>query len=153
MESVCQRFPSCHLGEGCVVVVTHLPIVDEYGGLTARRADVAEAWHQVRSLREQVDRARLGATERAARLDLVEFHPGLDPTYKSALNSAFIVKACLTGIAMNREGKTAEHYLSPVASEHAIDDYYGDRQQHLDATTAEEEEAEQKKKERRERDR
>jgi agmatinase len=96
---------------------------------------------------------RLCAESNVVSFDLVEFHPGLDPTYKSALNSAFIVKACLTGIAMNREGKTAEHYLSPVASEHAIDDYYGDRQQHLDATKAEEEEAERKKEERRERDR
>ena len=54
---------------------------------------------------------------------------------------------------MNREGKTAEHYLSPVASEHAIDDYYGDRQQYLDATEAEEEAEERAKEERRERDR
>jgi agmatinase len=96
---------------------------------------------------------RLCAESNVVSFDLVEFHPALDPTYKSALNSAFIVKACLTGIAMNREGKTAEHYLSPVASEHAIDDYYGDRQQYLDATQAEEEEEERKKAERRERDR
>jgi hypothetical protein len=40
---------------------------------------------------------------------------------------------------MNREGLTAEHYLSPLSSEHAIDDYYGDQQQYLDATKAEDE--------------
>jgi hypothetical protein len=71
----------------------------------------------------------------------------LDPTYKTALNSAYIVKACLTGLAMNEEGKKSGHYLSPLASEHALDDYYGDQQQHLDATKAEEEEAEKKEEE------
>jgi agmatinase len=84
--------------------------------------------------------------------DLVEFHPSLDPTYKSALNSAFIVKACLTGLALNKEGKTSEHHLSPLASEHALDDHYGDQQEHLDATKAEEEEAEKKKNEARQRE-
>ena len=95
---------------------------------------------------------RLCAESNVVSFDLVEFHPSLDPTYKSALNSAYIVKACLTGLAMNKEGKTGEHYLSPLASEHAIDDYYGDQQEHLDATKAEEEEAERRKKEGRKRD-
>jgi agmatinase len=90
---------------------------------------------------------RLCAESNVVSFDLVEFHPALDPTYKTALNSAYIVKACLTGLAMNKEGKTVEHYLSPLASEHAIDDYYGDQQQHLDATKAEEEEAEKKEEE------
>jgi len=45
---------------------------------------------------------------------------------------------------MNKEGKTAEHYLSPLASEHALDDHYGDKQQYLDATKAEEEAAKSK---------
>ena len=88
---------------------------------------------------------RLCAESNVVSFDLVEFHPALDPTYKTALNSAYIVKACLTGLAMNKEGKTAEHYLSPLASEHALDDHYGDQQQHLDSTTAEEEEAKKKK--------
>jgi agmatinase len=95
---------------------------------------------------------RLCAESNVVSFDLVEFHPSLDPTYKSALNSAFIVKACLTGLALNKEGKTAEHYLSPLASEHALDDHYGDQQEHLDATKAEEEEAERKKNEARERE-
>ena len=88
---------------------------------------------------------RLCAESNVVSFDLVEFHPALDPTYKSALNSAYIVKSCLTGLALNKEGKTTEHYLSPLASEHAIDDYYGDQQEHLDATNAEEKEAEAKK--------
>jgi agmatinase len=82
---------------------------------------------------------RLCAESNVVSFDLVELHPALDPTYKTTLNSAHIVKACLTGIAMNREGITEKHYLSPLASEHAIDDYYGDQQKHLDATKAEEE--------------
>jgi agmatinase len=90
---------------------------------------------------------RLCAESNVVGFDLVEYHPSLDPTYKTALNSAFIVKACLTGLAMNADGKSAEHYLSPLSSEHAIDDYYGDQQEYLDATQAEEEEAERKKNE------
>jgi arginase len=90
---------------------------------------------------------RLCAESNVVSFDLVEFHPALDPTYKTALNSAYIVRACLTGLAMNKEGKTAEHYLSPLASEHALDDHYGDQQQHLDATKAEEEEAKKKEEE------
>ena len=90
---------------------------------------------------------RLCAESNVVSFDLVEFHPALDPTYKTALNSAYIVKACLTGLAMNEEGKKSGHYLSPLASEHGLDDYYGDQQQHLDATQVEEEEAEKKKEE------
>ncbi len=80
---------------------------------------------------------RLCAESNVVSFDLVELHPALDPTYKTTLNSAYIIKACLTGIAMNREGMTEEHYLSPLASEHAVDDYYGDQQEHLDKTQAE----------------
>ncbi len=82
---------------------------------------------------------RLCAESNVVGFDLVELHPALDPTYKTTLNSAHIIKACLTGLAMNREGLTAEHYLSPLSSEHAIDDYYRDQQKYLDATQAEEE--------------
>lgn len=88
---------------------------------------------------------RLCAESNVVGFDLVELHPALDPTYKTTLNSAHIVKACLTGLAMNKEGKSAEHYLSPLSSEHAIDDYYGDQQGHLDATKAEEQDAERRK--------
>lgn len=53
---------------------THLPIVDDYGELTALTVGVSQAWTRVRTLREQLDRTRMGAAERAARLDLIEFH-------------------------------------------------------------------------------
>ncbi len=87
---------------------------------------------------------RLCAESNVVGFDLVELHPALDPTYATTLNSAHIVKACLTGLAMREEGLTARHYLSPVSSEHAIDDYYGDQQEYLDATEAENEKAEEK---------
>jgi len=83
---------------------------------------------------------RLCAESNVVGFDLVELHPALDPTYKTTLNSTYIIKACLTGLAMNKEGLTEKHYLSPLSSEHAIDDYYGEQQQYLDATLAEEEE-------------
>lgn len=87
---------------------------------------------------------RLCAETNVVGFDLVELHPALDPTYKTTLNSAHIIKACLVGLAMNRKGLTAVHYLSPLSSEHAIDDYYGDQQKYLDATKAEKEAAEKK---------
>ncbi len=93
-----------------------------------------------RNMREAITIVRrLCAGSTVVGFDLVELHPALDPTYKTTLNSAHIIKACLTGLAMNKEGLTVKHYLSPLSSEHAIDDYYGDRQQFLDATQAEEE--------------
>lgn len=91
---------------------------------------------------------RLCAESNVVSFDLVELHPALDPTYKTTLNSAHIVKACLTGLAMNKEGMTGKHYLSPLSSEHAIDDYYGDQKQYLDATKAEKDKAEEEKSER-----
>ena len=81
---------------------------------------------------------RLCAESNVVGFDLVELHPGLDPTYKTTLNSAHIMKACLVGLAMNRKGLTAVHYLSPLSSEHALDDYYGDQQEYLDRTQDEE---------------
>lgn len=86
---------------------------------------------------------RLCSEANVVGFDLVELHPALDPTYASTLNSAHIVKACLTGLAMREEGFTSKYYLSPLSSEHAIDDYFGDQQKYLDATKAEEEKAEE----------
>jgi agmatinase len=93
---------------------------------------------------------RLCAESNVVGFDLVELHPALDPTYRTTLNSAHIVKACLTGLAMSKKERTQPHYLSPLSSEHAVDNYYGDQQEYLDATKAEEEkekEEEEKEKE------
>lgn len=77
---------------------------------------------------------RLCAESNVVSFDLVELHPALDPTYRTTLNSAHIVKACLTGLAMREKGLTAEHYLHPIASEHGVDDYYGDQAEFLRRT-------------------
>jgi len=53
--------------------LTHLPLVDEYGALLGLVSQVSHTWADVRSLREQLDRSRMGAREKAARLDLIEF--------------------------------------------------------------------------------
>jgi len=85
---------------------------------------------------------RLCAESNVVGFDLVELHPALDPTYRTSFNSAHIVKACLVGLAMNRKGLTGVHYLSPLSSEHGVDDYYGDQQEYLDRTAAEKEQEE-----------
>jgi len=79
---------------------------------------------------------RLCAEANVIGFELVELHPYLDPTYMTTLNSAHIIKACLTGLAMREEGLTESFYLSPVASEHAVDDYYGDQADYLRHTEA-----------------
>lgn len=94
---------------------------------------------------------RLCAESNVIGFDLIELHPALDPTYKTTLNSAHIVKACLVGLAMRKEGLTGKHYLSPLTSEHAIDDYYGDQRLYLDSTAQEAERRRQKAEEERER--
>jgi arginase len=93
---------------------------------------------------------RLCSEANVVGFDLVELHPALDPTYRTTQNSVYIIKACITGLAMRKEGLTDKHYLSPVSSEHAIDDYYGDQQKYLDATASEEAKEEEKKKQKEE---
>src|SRR5258705_7072708 len=56
--------------------LAHLPLLDEYAGLTAVAADVAAAWASVRTRREQLQRSRMAAREKAARLDLIAFQLG-----------------------------------------------------------------------------
>jgi len=56
--------------------LTHLPLVDEYAGLEELASRVAGAWDTVRTLREQIERSRMDAREKAARLDLIAFQLG-----------------------------------------------------------------------------
>jgi len=56
--------------------LSHLPLVDESGGLQALLDPVASAWVVMRKLREQRDRARMDGREKAARLDLISFQLG-----------------------------------------------------------------------------
>ena len=56
--------------------LTHLPLLDGYARLDALAARVARAWSKVRAIREQLDRSRMDAREKAARLDLIAFQLG-----------------------------------------------------------------------------
>jgi DNA repair protein RecN (Recombination protein N) len=56
--------------------LAHLPLLDEFAGLEDTRAKVASAWTTMRTLREQIDRSRMDAREKAARLDLIAFQLG-----------------------------------------------------------------------------
>ena len=56
--------------------LSHLPLVDESGGLHALLEPVASAWVAMRKLREERDRARMDGREKAARLDLIAFQLG-----------------------------------------------------------------------------
>lgn len=69
---------------------------------------------------------RLCAESNIVGFDIVELAPELDPTYRSTLNANSLMFACLTGIAMRKEGLTDPHYFSPLSSEHGQDNYYGD---------------------------
>src|SRR5688500_13502667 len=55
---------------------THLPLLDSYAKLDADAARTASAWGVVRALREQLDRSRMDAREKSARLDLIAFQLG-----------------------------------------------------------------------------
>jgi DNA repair protein RecN (Recombination protein N) len=56
--------------------LTHLPLLDDYASLDEQAASVAGRWAAVRTLREQLDRSRMDAREKAARLDLIAFQLG-----------------------------------------------------------------------------
>jgi agmatinase len=70
---------------------------------------------------------RLCAESDVVGFDIVEIAPALDPNYTTSLNSAYITKACLTGLAMRKLGISQPHYLSPLSSEHEQDNYYGEQ--------------------------
>jgi DNA repair protein RecN (Recombination protein N) len=72
---------------------THLPVLDEFAGLTDQVARVGAEWSAVSGLRAQLDRSRMDERERLARLELVTFQlteiekaaptPGEDDTLAS----------------------------------------------------------------------
>ena len=55
---------------------SHLPLVDEAGGLADQLEAVSSTWTSMRRLQEQRDRARMDDREKAARLDLIAFQLG-----------------------------------------------------------------------------
>jgi DNA repair protein RecN (Recombination protein N) len=54
----------------------HIPVLDQWAGLAERQQEVAAAYVRVRNLREALDRLRMDARERSARLELVAFQLG-----------------------------------------------------------------------------
>src|SRR5688572_5469553 len=62
---------------------THLPLLDSYARLETDAAEVAARWAQVQRLREQLDRSRMDAREKNARLELIAFQ--LSEIEKAAL--------------------------------------------------------------------
>ncbi len=56
--------------------LTHLPLLDHYASLEELSGRVGAAWGEVRTLREQLERSRMDAREKAARLDLIAFQLG-----------------------------------------------------------------------------
>src|SRR5688500_14105388 len=56
--------------------LTHLPLLDAYAALDPQAVQVAAAWDAVRSLRGQLDRSKMDAREKAARLELIAFQLG-----------------------------------------------------------------------------
>ncbi len=56
--------------------LTHLPLLDAYAELGELSQRVADAWTRVRTLRERIERSRMDAREKAARLDLIAFQLG-----------------------------------------------------------------------------
>src|SRR5512132_2207738 len=53
--------------------LSHLPLVDAYAGAGELAVATAAAWTNVRTLREQLERSRMDAREKSARLDLIAF--------------------------------------------------------------------------------
>src|SRR5258706_3264421 len=56
--------------------LTHLPLLDEYADLGDASTKVGASWNAVRTLREQLERSRMDAREKTARLDLIAFQLG-----------------------------------------------------------------------------
>ena len=56
--------------------LTHLPLVDLYAAAAAQTERVGAAWSEVQTLREQLERSRMDAREKSARLDLIAFQLG-----------------------------------------------------------------------------
>ena len=54
--------------------LTHLPLLDQWAGLAGEADTVRRAWEGVTVAERNVERAAMDAGERAARLELVDFH-------------------------------------------------------------------------------
>ena len=72
---------------------THILLLDEYAGLTAQRAHLAQQVAELRQVRQELDRLRQSAREMARRIDLLSYQvqeideAGLSPDEEAALQS------------------------------------------------------------------
>lgn len=70
------------------------------------------------TMREAIPIVRaLCAENEIVGFEVVELDPLLDTTYRSALNANYIMHACLTGVAMRREGITDGGYFSELSTD------------------------------------
>lgn len=58
---------------------------------------------------------RLCAETQVVGFELLDVAPIMDPTYKTAMNANRIMQACLSGIALRKQGLTKPGYLAPVS--------------------------------------
>ena len=56
--------------------LAHLPLLDEYAGLGDVAGQAASSWSRLRTVREQLERSRMDAREKSARLELIAFQLG-----------------------------------------------------------------------------
>jgi DNA repair protein RecN (Recombination protein N) len=79
LRDLSQRFVELHgqhEHQSLLDPLTHLSLLDGHAGLRAEAEQVSGAWQTVRTLREQLDRSRMDAREKTARLDLIAFQLG-----------------------------------------------------------------------------
>lgn len=57
---------------------------------------------------------RLCAETNVIGVDILELAPERDPGYTTVHNTNRLVRECLVGIAMRKQGITEENYLSPL---------------------------------------
>lgn len=71
------------------------------------------------SVRQAMTTVRRACAETdVAGFELLGMAPYLDLTYNTALSGNQIMHACLTGIAMRKEGIVTEDYVDPMALSH-----------------------------------
>jgi agmatinase len=58
---------------------------------------------------------RLCAETKIIGFEMLDVAPYLDTSYKTALNANYIMHACLTGIAMRKQGITGSDHIDPLA--------------------------------------
>ena len=71
------------------------------------------------SLREVIPLVRrLCAEIEIAGFEIMDLAPMLDRGYTSAMNANYVMNACLSGIAMRKQGLTEENYMHPLVIDH-----------------------------------